>query len=144
MDDKEISTKYNIHNKYTQCMLVCTNKLDTVTPYRCKCVYTLHIGGHVHSFTHGYQCELIRIWVCAWERERERRESISAELSKTGLTCKTLGKFSLWASCVAMVDFPTHAVPQTRITNGTLWWWNLIGNWKEKFTSKYNAATHSF
>lgn len=40
-------------------------------------------------------------------------------------TCNTLGKFSLCASCVAIVDFPAQAVPQTKITSGTRWWWNL-------------------
>lgn len=35
-------------------------------------------------------------------------------------TCNTFGKFSRCASWVAIVDFPTQAVPQTRITNGTL------------------------
>lgn len=49
-------------------------------------------------------------------------------------TCKTLGKLSLWASCVAIVDFPVHAVPHTKITSGTLWWWNLhaVGGWAQQ------------
>uniref|UniRef100_A0A2P2JQA5 Uncharacterized protein MANES_06G133800 n=1 Tax=Rhizophora mucronata TaxID=61149 RepID=A0A2P2JQA5_RHIMU len=40
--------------------------------------------------------------------------------SYTISVCNTLGKFSLCASWVAIVDFPTQAVPPTRITNGTL------------------------
>ena len=51
-------------------------------------------------------------------------------------TCKTFGKFSLCASCVAIVDFPTQAVPQTRITKGTLWWWNLKVRNKKNSISK--------
>ncbi len=42
------------------------------------------------------------------------------------LTCKILGRFSRWASWVAIVDFPTHAVPHTRIISGSRWWWNLV------------------
>lgn len=55
---------------------------------------------------------------------QNNRNEIPLHFSQ-GRTCNTLGKFSLCASWVAIVDFPTQAVPQTRITSGTLWWWNL-------------------
>ena len=54
--------------------------------------------------------------LCIWNIEKK---------GTSRFTCKTFGKFSLWPSWVAIVDFPTHAVPHTRITNGTRWWWNL-------------------
>jgi len=41
-------------------------------------------------------------------------------------TCKTLGRLRRWAIWVAIVDFPTQAVPLTRIMSGNRWWWNLL------------------
>lgn len=61
--------------------------------------------------------QLVGTW---WGGKEEREREHHDRSTKIKKTCKTLGKFSLCASWVAMVDFPTQAVPHTRITNGTL------------------------